>query len=167
MERIDRKMGIERLSKDQVSAMCRSIDAQVGELASRDLGEITVPYLLLDATHVKCRRDGHVQSTAVVTAIVVGSTGVRRILSLAAIDTETYAGWLGFLLRQWARRCAPLRQRRPRLPGLPRRAPEAHTHQQRAGAHEQGDKAQVAAGPGLPERRVHGAPGGRRLRRAG
>ena len=59
------------------------------------------------------------------------------------------------------------RGRRPHLPGLPRGAPEAHTHQQRAGAHEQGDKVQVAGGPGLPERRVRAAPGGRRARRVG
>ena len=56
-----------------------------------------MPYLFLDATYVKCRREGRVQSTAVVTAIGVGSDGVRRMLGLAAIDTETYAGWLGFL----------------------------------------------------------------------
>lgn len=97
MERIARKMGIERLSKDQVSAMCRSLDAEVAELASRDLGEVGFPYLFLDATYVKCRRDGRVQSTAVVTAIGVGSDGVRRMLGVAAIDTETHAGWLGFL----------------------------------------------------------------------
>lgn len=97
MERIARKMGIERLSKDQVSAMCRSLDAGVAELSSRDLGEVGFPYLFLDATYVKCRRGGRVQSTAVVTAIGVGSDGVRRMLGVAAIDTETHAGWLGFL----------------------------------------------------------------------
>ena len=97
MERIARKMGIERLSKDQVSAMCKSLDAEVGELASRGLGGIEAPYLFLDATYLKCRRDGRVQSTAVVTAIGVGSDGVRRMLGIAAIDTETHAGWLGFL----------------------------------------------------------------------
>lgn len=32
-----RKMGTERLSKDQVSTMCRSLDAEVGELAARGL----------------------------------------------------------------------------------------------------------------------------------
>ncbi len=97
MERIARKMGIGRLSKDQVSAMCRSLDAGVAELFSRDLGEVGFPYLFLDATYVKCRRDGLMQSTAVVTAIGVGSDGVRRMLGVAAIDTETHAGWLGFL----------------------------------------------------------------------
>ena len=37
------------------------------------------------------------QSTAVVTAIGVGSDGVRRMLGVAAIDIEAHAGWLGFL----------------------------------------------------------------------
>ena len=97
MERIARKMGIGRLSKDQVSAMCRSLDTAVAELFSRDLGGGRFPYLFLDATYVKCRRDGRMQSTAVVTAIGVGSDGVRRMLGVAAIDTETHAGWLGFL----------------------------------------------------------------------
>lgn len=69
MERIAPKMGIERLSKDQVSAMCRSLDAEVGELAARGLAGVEVPHLFRDATYVKCRRDGRVQSTAVVTAI--------------------------------------------------------------------------------------------------
>ena len=98
MERIARKMGIEGLSKDRASAMRRSLDAGVAELVSRDLGEVGFPYLfLLDATCVECRRDGRVRSTAVVTAIGVGSDGVRRIHGVAAIDIETHAGWLGFL----------------------------------------------------------------------
>lgn len=86
MVRIARKMGIEGLSKDQVSAMCRSLDAEVGELASRDLGGIEVPYLFLDAAYVKCGRDGRVRSTAVVTAIGVGSGGARLVVG------DAYAG---------------------------------------------------------------------------
>ena len=62
-----------------------------------------MPYLFLDATYVKCRRDNRVQSTALVTAIAVGADGVRRVVGLSAIDTETYAGWLGF--------CRDLRKR--------------------------------------------------------
>lgn len=42
MERIARKMGMERLSRDRVGAMCRSLDAEVGEPASRDPGGIEV-----------------------------------------------------------------------------------------------------------------------------
>ena len=97
MERIARKMGMERLSRDRVGAMCRSLDAEVGEPASRDLGGIEAPCLLLDAAYVKCGRDGRVRSTAVVTAIGVGSDGARRMLRIAATGTETHAGRLGFL----------------------------------------------------------------------
>ena len=43
MERIARKMGMERLSRDRAGAMCRSLDAEVGEPASRDPGGIEVP----------------------------------------------------------------------------------------------------------------------------
>lgn len=90
------KLGMEKLSKDQVSSMCKSLDTEVSALSGRRL-DIEYPYVFLDATYIKCRREGRVQSTAVVTAIGVGSDGVRRFLGLGAIDTETYAGWLGFL----------------------------------------------------------------------
>jgi hypothetical protein len=69
VERVARKMGVEHLSKDQVSAIARDLDADVEELPSRDLGAARTPYLWLDATYVKCRREGRVASTAVVTAI--------------------------------------------------------------------------------------------------
>ena len=44
--------------------------------------------------------------------------------------------------------------RRAGAPRLPGRAPPPHTHEQRAGAPEQGDKAQVEGGPELPLRGV-------------
>lgn len=100
--RVAAKLGIERLSASQVSRVCERLDAEVAELRSREFS-IGMPYLFLDATYVKCRRDGRVQSTAVVTAIAVGADGVRRVVGLSAIDTETYAGWLGF--------CRDLRRR--------------------------------------------------------
>ena len=97
MERIAQKMGIGRLSKDQVSAMCRSLDAGVAEPASRDLGEVGSATCSWTPRTSSAGGDGRVQSTAVVTAIGVGSDGVRRMLGVAAIDTEAHAGWLGFL----------------------------------------------------------------------
>ena len=102
VERIAAKLGIERLSASQVSRICERLDAEVAELRSREFS-VPMPYMFLDATYVKCRRDNRVQSTAVVTAIAVGADGVRRVVGLSAIDTETYAGWLGF--------CRDLRKR--------------------------------------------------------
>ena len=48
-------MGVSRLSKDQVSAICASLDADVDELVGRPLSGAATPYVWLDATYVKCR----------------------------------------------------------------------------------------------------------------
>lgn len=95
VQRIAEKLGISRLSKDQVSAIAKDFDADVAEL----MGDARTPYLWLDATYVKCRRDGRVASTAVVTAIGCDEGGWRRVLGLSVVDTESYDSWLGFLRR--------------------------------------------------------------------
>lgn len=121
MERIARKMGIERLSKGQVSAMCRSLDAGVTELVSRDLGEVGFPCLFLDATYVKCRRDGRVQSTADITAIGVGSDGARLVVSdahaglvRAVAECLPGAGWQRRVVHLERDVCSLLASRRHR-----------------------------------------------------
>lgn len=48
-------MGMERLSKDQVGAMCERLDSEVEELAARPLGPSRTPCLWVDATCVRCR----------------------------------------------------------------------------------------------------------------
>lgn len=97
VQRVARKMGIDRLSKDQVSAIARDLDADVEELLSRDLSVTRVPYLWLDATYVKCRREGRVASTAVVTAIGGDEHGWWHVLGVSAVDTESYDSWRRFL----------------------------------------------------------------------
>jgi len=99
VQKVAQAMGIERLSKDQVSAICEHLDAEVDELLSRPLGELRMPYLWLDATYLKCRRGGRVASTAVVTAIGCDESGWRHVLGLGVVDTESYDSWLGFLRR--------------------------------------------------------------------
>lgn len=99
VQRIAERMGIDRLSKDQVSSIARSLDADVEELLARPLGGLDMPYIWLDATYVKCRREGHVSSTAIVTAIGCDADGWRHILGLAVVDTESHASWKEFLER--------------------------------------------------------------------
>lgn len=98
VEKVARTLGVDRMSSSQVSRICESLDAVVEGLQGRDLSDVGFPYLWLDATYIKCRDRGHVSSTAVVTAIGVGSDGYRRLLGLDAIDTETYDGWHSFLI---------------------------------------------------------------------
>lgn len=60
VQRVAEKMGVSRLSKDQVSAIASSLDADIEELCARPLDGSPVPYVWLDATYVKCRREGRV-----------------------------------------------------------------------------------------------------------
>ena len=103
VQRVAAAMGIERLSKDQVSAICERLDSEVQELATRPLGACRTPYLWIDATYVRCRRERRVASTAVVTAIGCDEDGWRRVLGIAVVDTESYDSWLAFLRRVRAR----------------------------------------------------------------
>lgn len=94
VQRVAEKMGVSRLSKDQVSAIASSLDADIEDLCARPLGGSPVPYVWLDATYVKCRREGRVASTAVVTAIGCDAGGWRRVLGVDVVDTESYDSWL-------------------------------------------------------------------------
>lgn len=97
VQRVAERMGVSRLGRDQVSAICASLDADVDELVRRRLDGGDVPYLWLDATYVKCRREGRVASTAVVTAIGCDEGGWRHVLGVSVVDTESYDSWLAFL----------------------------------------------------------------------
>ena len=103
VQKVAQAMGIERLSKDQVSAICEHLDSEVEELVTRPLGASRTPYLWIDATYVKCRRGRRVASTAVVTAIGCDEGGWRRVLGISVVDTESYDSWLAFLRRVRAR----------------------------------------------------------------
>ena len=97
VRRVAEKLGISRLSKDQVSAIARNLDEDVADPLGRGLGGSRTPHLWLDAAYVKCRRGGCVASTAVVTAIGCDEDGWRRVLGLSAAGTESCGSWLGFL----------------------------------------------------------------------
>ncbi|WP_130811220.1 IS256 family transposase [Olsenella sp. Marseille-P4559] len=103
VRRVAERTGIDRLSADQASAICGSLDEGVAALASRTFEGLDFPYLFPGATYTRRRRDGRVQSAAVAAAMACGSDGVRRAVGFSAIGTETHAGWLGF--------CRDLRRR--------------------------------------------------------
>lgn len=117
--KVPEKMGAARLSKDRVSRICFELDAEVSELRGRDLSGQRFPYLWVDATYVPCRRGGHGATAAVVTAVAVGEDGIRRVVGLACVDSESYASWKGFL-RGLPARASRARPRRSAVRGLRR-----------------------------------------------
>jgi transposase-like protein len=96
VDRLVEQLGIGGMTKDRVSALCRSLDDQVQAFRARPL-EGAHPYLWLDAKVVKVRDRGHVYPKALVIAYSVHETGRREVIGLDIGETETEAFWVQFL----------------------------------------------------------------------
>jgi transposase-like protein len=99
MRKVDRlveQLGIGGMTKDRVSAMCRSLDEGVNAFRTRPLSG-DYPYLWLDAKIVKVRSRGHVYPKAVVIAYGVHESGRREVIGLDIGETESEAFWVAFL----------------------------------------------------------------------
>jgi len=102
VDELVRAMGMTGISKSQVSRLCGEIDGKIAAFLDRPL-EGEWPYVWLDATYVKARRDGHVVSVAVIVAVGVNGDGRREVLGLAIGTSEAETFWTDFL-RKLARR---------------------------------------------------------------
>ena len=91
-----RAMGMEGVSKSQVSRLCAEIDDRVKDFLSRPI-EGDWPYLWLDATYVKVREAGRIVPVAVTIAVGVNSDGRREVLGMAIGASEAETFWLDFL----------------------------------------------------------------------
>ena len=91
-----KSLGLEGISKSQVSRLCAELDAEVERFRTRPL-TATYPYVWLDATFVKVRDQGRVVNQAVVVAVGVTAAGVREVLGVDVGPSEDGAFWLAFL----------------------------------------------------------------------
>lgn len=102
-------LGIEGISKSQVSEMAKSLDEQVEAFRTRPLDSGPSPYLWVDALVMKSRevkgRNGklHVAGVATLVATAVNAEGRREILHLDVVTTEDGAGWLQFFRQMVSR----------------------------------------------------------------
>jgi putative transposase len=90
-------LGIESLSKSQVSRMAGELDEMVTEFRNRALDAGPYTYVWMDALTQKVREGGRIINVAVVIAVGVNADGHREVLGLDVITTEDGAGWLAFL----------------------------------------------------------------------
>jgi putative transposase len=95
-------MGMNGISKSQVSRLCGEIDDKVQTFLSRPL-EGDWPYVWLDATYLKVREAGRIVSVAVIIAVGVNGDGRREVLGLDIGPSEAETFWTEFL-RKLARR---------------------------------------------------------------
>jgi putative transposase len=92
-----RALGMEGISKSEVSRLCAELDRAVRAFRERRLDEHRYPYLWLDARYEKVREGGRIVSMAFLTAIAVNERGEREVLGCEAGAAESTALWTGFL----------------------------------------------------------------------
>jgi putative transposase len=80
-------MGMEGVSKSQVSRLCGEIDERVNAFLTRPI-EGDWPYVWLDATYIKVRRDHRIVSAAVIVAVGVNTDGRREVLGGGAKGSD-------------------------------------------------------------------------------
>jgi len=84
------------VSKSQVSRLCEEIDERVKAFLERPL-EGDWPYVWLDATYVKVRKNGRIVSVAVIIATGVNADGRREVLGMDTGSSEAETFWVDFL----------------------------------------------------------------------
>ena len=89
-------MGLNGISKSQVSKLCKDIDERVGAFLDRPL-EGEWPYLWLDATYLQQREGGRIVTVAVIIAVAVNTDGRREIIGLHVGPSEAETFWSTFL----------------------------------------------------------------------
>jgi transposase-like protein len=93
-----RALGIEGISKSEVSRMCAALDTEVERFRCRPLSDTAFPYLWLDATYLKVREAGRVVSMAALVAVGVATTGERRVLGLElSPGNDEGSAWPAFI----------------------------------------------------------------------
>jgi len=90
-------MGIDGISRSEVSRMASELDAKVAAFRDRPLDSGPYRYLWVDALTQKVREAGRVVNVSAVIATAVNHQGQREIVGFDIVTTEDTAGWTEFL----------------------------------------------------------------------
>lgn len=97
MEGLVQALGIEGISRSQVSEMVKVLDEDVAAFRNRPLDGGPYPYVWMDAMQLKCREAGRVVNVALVIATAVNADGHREILGADVFTSEDGSAWTAFL----------------------------------------------------------------------
>ena len=97
VEKLVQQLGVERMSKSQVSRLAKSLDGIVEDFRTRPLDGAPYAYVTLDALVVKCREGGRTVNVCVVHAVGVNKEGFRESLGLDVVTAEDGAAWLAYV----------------------------------------------------------------------
>ena len=97
MDKLVKTLGINALSKSQVSRMAAELDEQVADFRHRSLVEAgPFTFVAADALTMKVREGGRVVNTVVLIATGVNGDGRREVLGLQTATSETGSAWNAF-----------------------------------------------------------------------
>lgn len=96
MDKLVGSLGIESLSKSQVSTMASELDEQVEAFRTRPLDAGPYTFVAADALVLKVREAGRVVPVHAMVATGINRDGHREILGLQVSTAEDGAGWLSF-----------------------------------------------------------------------
>lgn len=91
------KMGGFTLSAATVSQVASELDVKLEEFRTRSLHETSWPYLLVDATYVKVRGNGRIQSRAALVVVGINAEGHREMLGWRMGESESEDTWSSVL----------------------------------------------------------------------
>lgn len=97
VEGLVQQLGIERISKSQVSTMAKSLDGMVADFRNRPLDAGPYTYVWIDALSQRCREGGRVVNVSTAIATGVNADGYREILGVDVFTAEDGAAWTQFL----------------------------------------------------------------------
>jgi putative transposase len=97
VEKAVAQLGVESISKSQVSRLASELDELVEAFRTRPLDGSPYPFVMLDALVVKVREAGRIVNVCVVHATGVNREGYRESLGLDIVTQEDGAAWLAFL----------------------------------------------------------------------
>jgi transposase-like protein len=95
IEKLVSTLGIESLSKSQVSELNKELDELVTAFRERPL-TAKYPYLMVDAVYEKIRINSRSKSHAVVIAYGITDEGMRELIGVEIVDTESFDSWSAF-----------------------------------------------------------------------
>ena len=110
MDKLVKTLGINSLSKSQVSRMAGDLDEHVESFRHRPLGDAgPFTFVAADALTIKVREGGRVVNAVVLLATGVNGDGHREVLGMRVATAETGAAWNEFFADLVARGLAGVR----------------------------------------------------------
>ena len=97
VDKLVQTLGIEGISKSQVSELTKSLDEQVASWRSRPLDAGPYAFLWVDALTQRVREGGRTVNVHALLAVGVNGNGQREVLGVDVVSSEDGAGWLAFL----------------------------------------------------------------------